>query len=129
LTAFETAQKTTFRHLVLKRLPERYEELCAQKAIANAFQNVDRSQTLFASLSLDPFASLSEDEREVLQLNIQKRHVIGHNLSLADDRYLALAGDSKPGQTIRLLRDDVDRFAEVVSRPIEYLDGQLFPSE
>ena len=125
LTAFETAQKITYRHLMRLRLPERYEELCSAKAVANAFQNIDRSRTLFAKLSLDPFGTLSTDENEVLIVNIQKRHVIGHNLSLADDRYQAIAKDAKPGQTISLLREDVERFAAVASKVVSFLDSNL----
>lgn len=125
LTAFETAQKTLYRHLVRHRLPDHYDELCTQRVIGNAFQNIDRSRALFANLSLDPFDALSIDDSEVLNLNIQKRHVIGHNLSLADDRYQTLAKDARPGQTIALMRDDVMQFATVTAKVVSVLDAQL----
>jgi hypothetical protein len=127
LTAFETAQKTVYRYLLKARLPERYDELCLQRVIGNAFQNMERSKALFGNLSIDPYASLSREDLETLSLNIQKRHVIGHNLSIADDRYQALANDARPGQTINLLREDVERFATVAAIVITNLDAELRP--
>jgi hypothetical protein len=127
LTAFETAQKTVYKHLVATRMSERISELASLKAIGNAFQNVDRARALFAHLSIDPYASLAEDDLETLKLNIQKRHVIGHNLSIADDRYQALANDVRPGQTIAILRADVEEFATATSDVIANLDAELRP--
>jgi hypothetical protein len=61
-------------------------------------------------------------------VNIQRRHVIGHNLSIADDRYQALASDIRPGQTINLLREDVEHFATAAERVVAKLDAELRPS-
>jgi hypothetical protein len=66
LTAFETAQKTIYRYLAKARIPDRYEELCSQKLIGNAFQNTDRSRALFGNLSINPYSSLSPDDLETL---------------------------------------------------------------
>lgn len=129
LTALETAQKTLYRYLVRLRFPEHYEELCSTKKIGNAFQNLERSKALFVSLSIDPYSLLSADDLEVLNLNIQKRHVIGHNLSIADDRYQALANDARSGQTINLLREDVERFASVAALVVKHLDAELRPTK
>lgn len=125
LTAFEATQKTVYRYLLRTRVPSRFEELCGRKTIRNAFQNVDRSRSLFSELGVDAHSSLSHEELQTLELNIQKRHVIGHNLSVIDDRYQALAADGQPGQTISLLREDVERFASITAAIVTKLHEQL----
>ena len=60
--------------------------IVSAKAIGNVFQNIDRGRKQFAFLSIDPYAGLSDEEIAVLRLNIEKRHVVGHNLGIADEK-------------------------------------------
>ncbi len=62
--------------------------------IGNDFQNIERAQKRFAEFSLDPFDQLTDHERDILELNIQKRHVIGHNLGVVDDKFAKHAADA-----------------------------------
>ena len=102
LTAFETAMKTVYRHLVRQRMPDQAAELSGKKEIGNGFQNIERGRGKFAAFRIDPFAALGKDEIELLRLNIQKRHVIGHNLGIADEYYAELTQGEQPGETVNL---------------------------
>jgi hypothetical protein len=102
LTAFETALKTVYRHLARRVFPGEAAVLCNKKEIGTAFQNVDRAREKLARFGCDPFVSLDQDALETLRINIQKRHVVGHNLGLADDRYIELTQQEQPGETVDL---------------------------
>ena len=88
LTALETYLKTLFRFAVRQRYPERYEELCSKKAIGNSFQNIERGRKQLELLSIDPFVGLGDKDLDTLRRSIERRHVVGHNLSMADEAYV-----------------------------------------
>lgn len=113
LTALESYLKTVFRFLVLQREPDQYEALCSKKAIGNSFQNMERGRAQFAKLGLDPYARLSESDLKTLQLNIEKRHIIGHNLGVIDENFAKKAADEAQGETVELLGSDTKRFADI----------------
>lgn len=125
ITAFETTLKTIFRFLVRRKCSDRYESLCSEKAIRNAFQNVDRAKGLFENVSVDPFAGLEAGDLEFLRLNIQKRHVIGHNLGIVDESYAELTDGDEPGKTVALLGDEITRFAKLCLDIVTHLDSEL----
>lgn len=121
LTALETFLKTIFRFLVKTRLPDQAEVLSEKKAIGNRFQNIERARELFGKIAIDPFAGLTEDQLQCLHLNIEKRHVLGHNLSLADESFSQKIG-AETGQTIALVADDVQKFSQIASAIIRRLE-------
>jgi hypothetical protein len=82
----------------------------------NPFQNIDRGRSLYGEIGIDPYRVLSADELGFLTVHIEKRHVIGHNLGLADERYLQRVGHEDEGENVRILGDDVRRFAELAYR-------------
>src|SRR5262249_50876987 len=127
VTAFETTLKTVFRHLVRRDCGERYESICSEKVIRNAFQNVDRAKGLFENVGVDPFAGLDAGDLEFLRLNIQKRHVIGHNLGIVDESYAALADGNGPGETVELLGAEIQRFASICLNIVGILEHSLRP--
>lgn len=129
LTAFETALKTVYRHLVRKAVPEEATGLCSKKEIGAAFQNIDRAREKFGRFGLDPFGSLDPNALETLRVNIQKRHVIGHNLGLADDHYVELTQQEQPGETVALIGGEVQRFAELCLAVVCGLEEHLYPAE
>ncbi len=103
LTAFEATLKTVHAHLVrAPRAPDDADKLTGKKAVGNAFQNVERGRELFRKIGLDPFDTLSEAEIGHLRLNIQKRHVLGHNLGVADEHYAQFSEKNEPGETVNL---------------------------
>lgn len=121
LTAFEATLKTIYHHNVATR-PEGSPEV---KPVGNAFQNIERGRKRFGEFAFDPYGALSPDELAVLTLNIQKRHVIGHNLGVADAAFAEHAADARVGETVPLVGDDVLQFAEIAQMVVNGIDGWL----
>lgn len=121
LTAFEATLKTVY----LYGMAQRPEGAPPVKPVGNEFQNVERATRRFTELGFDPFITLSEAERAVLLLNIQKRHVVGHNLGIVDAKFAEQAGDARIGETVRLLADDIRTFAQIGQAIVDQLDAWL----
>ena len=124
LTAFETALKTVFRCLIRLHRPNQAPDLLSKKII---FQNVDRIREYFAKLGIDPFAPLSARDLQFLSTNIQKRHLIGHNLGIADEHYSQLTQSEQPGETVQLLGNEIGLFAEICMAVVSGLETWLLP--
>lgn len=118
LTAFETYLKTIYR-FIEQHAPagER------KKPRANAFQNVKDGRDLYGQLGIDPYEVLDEADTAFLVLNIQKRHVIGHNLGIVDERYKEAVEAEEPGKTVPLLADEIVRFADLCELVVRHLEG------
>ena len=128
LTAFEATLKSVHAQLVRTHLPDQVEKLLSKKAVGNAFQNVERGRKLFGKLGIDPFDVLDEAGMEHIQLNAEKRHVLGHNLGIADDHYASFAEDLEPGETVTLIGEDIQRFAELCLKVVARLEDSLLPA-
>jgi hypothetical protein len=120
LTAFETTLKTVYLHKVRQR-----DAAKPVKPVGNAFQNIERGRRLFAEFDFDPFAVLTEDALAALTLNIQKRHVIGHNLGVADAAFAEHAADARVGETIPLMGEDILQFAGLCQLVVNHIDAWL----
>ena len=126
VTAFETYQKTCYRSLVKKSFShEQAEKLTTKRTIGNRFQNIDRAKDLYNNLSIDPFSSLTVDEVKLMKLNIEKRHVIGHNLSMADEAYSEEGEREKPGTTVKILADEISEFIKTAKKVVLELEKKL----
>lgn len=121
LTAFEATLKTIYLHGMAQRDPGSP----TFKPVKNDFQNIANATKRFADLGFDPFDVLSDDERGVLGLNIQKRHIIGHNLGVVDEKFAAHAEDAKIGETVHLVGEDIRQFARIGQKVVDRLDGWL----
>ncbi len=119
LTALETYLKAIYRFLVNYRRPEDADELLKGRLI---FQNIERAQRYFKKIRVDPYGALGDEDLDMLWLYIQKRHVIGHNLSLVDDFYTDKDETEESGQTVSLLSDDITQFAQLASRVVKHLE-------
>ena len=126
VTALETYLKTVYRYLVRKRLQQEVAKMNSAKAIGNAFQNLGRARQKYSVLEIDPFAALEEDDLNYLRLNIEKRHVLGHNLGLSDEKYAEITQGEQPGQTVVLLAHEVERFATVAAKVVARLEDKAF---
>jgi hypothetical protein len=123
LTAFETYQKTFYRYEIRKRFSqEEGKKLTSKAAIGNRFQNIDKAKQLYKNLGLDPFGVLFPGEIELLHSNIEKRHVIGHNLSLADETYSETGKTEQPGTTVEILAEDITQFAKTAKKVVLALE-------
>ena len=122
LTAFETYLKAIYRFLVRLRLPQDAATLNAKKTIRNRFQNIKGGQELFSKVGIDPYETLEEGNLSLLRVNIEKRHVVGHNLSMADEAYAQAAQSEQPGQTVQLLAQDIVQLAQICGAVIKHLE-------
>jgi hypothetical protein len=121
LTAFEATLKTVYHYGVA---PQGSHEP-APKPILNDFQNVEKAKRRFQALHFDPFEHLDAGQLAVLVLNIQKRHIIGHNLGVVDAKFAQHAQDAKVGETVRLVGEDIRVFAAVSQIVVDRLDTWL----
>lgn len=121
LTAFEATLKSVYLYGMGQRGPD----AMPFKPVKNDFQNIANATKRFAELEFDPFGTLSEDERAILSLNIQKRHIIGHNLGVVDERFATHAEDARIGETVHLVGEDIRQFAAVGQKVIDRLDEWL----
>ncbi|TFI58417.1 hypothetical protein E2493_09790 [Sphingomonas parva] len=120
LTAFEATLKTVYlfgREAAFPGDPV--------ANIGNAFQNVERGQKQFAELGFNPFDVLEDEELAALKLNIQKRHVIGHNLGVIDAKFADLSGEAGIGETVHLVGEDTRAFAIIAQKVVDGIDGWL----
>lgn len=127
LTALEAYHKTIYKFLVRKRIadPQEVQKLCSKKHVGNAFQSIDRGRGLYARFGIDPYDRLAPDELDSLNLNVHKRHVLGHNLGMADESYAGVVSRSeKVGETVTVLADEVTRFATICEAVIVRLEEE-----
>lgn len=121
LTAIEATLKAVYYHGIMRRglggPPT--------KPVKNDFQNVDRAQERFNELALDPFDGLDAAALKALRLNIQKRHVIGHNLGIVDAKFAEHAANARVGETVHLVGEDIRRFSAISQQVIDRLDTWL----
>lgn len=120
LTAFEATQKTVYLFGKAQASGG-----VAPKPVGNDFQNLEKAQKRFAELQLDPFHSLTEAELATLRLNIQKRHVIGHNLGVVDAKFAQHADEARVGETVELVAGDIKEFAAICQKVVDDLDAWL----
>ena len=120
LTAFEATLRMIYMHR--KQIDKPNQEL---PQVGNAFQNIERTRKLFAEWDFDPFAVLDEAAMKTLRIDIQKRHVIGHNLGVIDTKFLDHATEAKLGETVALVAQDVNRFAETCYTVVQNVDSWL----
>lgn len=123
VTAFETYQKAIYKYMVHKVYPkDEAAKMTSKRVVGNRFQNIQRAKELYSKLSIDPFSVLTPDELSLITLNIEKRHVIGHNLSIADEAYSDLGNRERPGTTVEILADEISEFAKTAKKVILELE-------
>lgn len=121
LTAFEATLKTVY----LFGIANRPAGAPAVKPVGNDFQNIEKADRRFKDLALDPFQHLTGQELAILKLNIQKRHIIGHNLGVVDAKFAEHAADARLGETVKLVAQDVRQFATLCQKVVDHLDTWL----
>lgn len=122
VTALETTLKSVFVHLVAIRKPDPAPDLIK---LGNAFQNLKKAQKQYAKLNINLLAELPEENRSIIERQIQKRHVIGHNLGLADERYLDVDNTTEVGQSVPLLAHEIEAFAQACAQLIQSIEKEL----
>lgn len=122
----ETYLKTVYQFLVRKRYTAaEAQRLCSKKTIQNAFQNIECGERLFRqSLNIELFDHLQSSARERLHVNLEKRHLIGHNLGLIDVAFAQSVGAKSVGSNVPLVAEEVSAFAVVASSVVARLETQ-----
>lgn len=122
VTAFEATLKVVYLYGKTKASTN------SLPKVSNDLQNVEKALRRFAELGFSPFDNLLESEMAALRLNIEKRHIIGHNLSVVDEKFATHASNAKVGQTVHLVGEDIRQFAAIGQRVIDNLDTWLVGS-
>ena len=84
-----------------------------------------RGQERFAEFGCDPYSVLADDELAAMKLNIQKRHVIGHNLGVVDAKFAEESGEAGLGETLHLVGEDIRTFAHLAQKVVNALDAWI----
>lgn len=116
LTAFEATLKTVYLFGAGN---------ASAKPPRNDFQNIEKAKKRFEELGVDPFQHLVPEELTTLELNIQKRHVIGHNLGVVDPKFADHAREARVGETVHLVASDIREFAALCQKVVDDLDAWL----
>ncbi len=122
LTAMETTLKTVYRHIVHTHFPDLTEKLAN---IGNAFQNLERAEKKFRALNIDLLEDLSDTEQTSMVQAIQKRHVIGHNLGLADEKYTRTVEDAEVGRNVPVVAEEIEHFAALCAKLVRSVEEEL----
>lgn len=125
VTALETTLKSVFRYLVNKHRPEQAEHFLDSRKIGSAFQNLEKAKKQYKKLDIDLLAGIEEGVIEQLQRQIQKRHVIGHNLGLADEKYISVDDNADVGRNVPILATEIESFAHGCAQLIQLLEKEL----
>jgi len=76
-------------------------------------------------LQIGPCYALSDAGREALELNIQKRHVVGQNLGVVDAKFAENARNARLGETVELVGTDIREFALLCQVVVLALDDWI----
>jgi hypothetical protein len=122
--------KALYRYAVRRRYdPERATEL--ERHIGTTFQRLSGATERFAKdLDIDLLVHLTPEDVEVLTLVFNKRHVLTHNLGLADERFLMQTQTDlqhQVGQEIEITREETLRALDIVSDVLRRADEQARP--
>ena len=124
VTGFETYLKSTFR-LVLRVRPRASGLFQKKELRGNPFQNLERASGLFAKLNVPLFEAVDPEAFEQLRRDFEKRHVVGHNLGLADEKYAEVAADAQVGETVPLLGGEIEEFARTCVTVLGTLEQEV----
>ena len=122
VTVFESLQKLFYNNFVKRGYPQLWKELI-NKGVGTTFQNVKRAEAKYCEIGLHPYEDLTENERNLLEHNISKRHVIGHNLSVIDQRYSEKSTEKETGATLTILKDEVLDFVDIIEKIVLNLEN------
>jgi hypothetical protein len=87
--------------------------------LGNSFQNLNRANDLFKAQEVDLLSKLSTEEKEFMELQFAKRHVITHNLGMIDSKFTKqMSSLQETGQDVSLTIDDVKKLLVLIEKVI-----------
>lgn len=99
-----------------------------EKRAGNKFQNIDRSHDLLSTdLGFDFKSKLALPDESILNLGLQKRHIIVHNSGIIDDKYCQNTGEpaSLVGKRLSISKNDVDVFVKTVTKVVGIIESTV----
>jgi hypothetical protein len=120
VSIFEGFLKNIYIYGIYHRLSKEVADKKAEQ-FKVTFQRLDGAQKLyFSDLGYDIFSNISEGERQFLEEQFLKRHVLTHNLGLVDEKYLERANYYlKQGTELEILQSDVSHALKIVATIVE----------
>lgn len=115
--------KALYRQAVRRRYdPQKAAQL--EQHIGTTFQRLSGATDCFMNdLSIDILADVALDDIELLSRVFNKRHVLTHNLGLADERFLTQTHVAQQvGQEIEVTREETLRALDIVSKALRRAD-------
>jgi len=122
--------KALYRHTVRRRY-DREQAAQLERQIGTTFQRLRGATERFAKdLSIDLLADVAPDDIELLTRVFNKRHVLTHNLGLADEKFLAQTHqEQQVGQDIEVTREETLHALDIVSQVPRCTDEQARPAQ
>ena len=123
---FEGFLKNIYIYGIYRNLSKEEADKKAER-IKVTFQRLDGAQKLFFSdLHYDVFSIIPEEERQFLEEQFLKRHVLTHNLGLVDEKYLEKANHYlRQGTELEILPNDVSHALKIVATIVENSAQQI----
>lgn len=121
VSLFEGFLKVIYSY-ALKYMINEHERQEKLNKLKNAFQNASRAESIIqADLNWNLFNSISQSERDFLELQFAKRNIITHNLSQVDKKFRKLAQSFQDeGQEVEIRSQDIYELLKVVERVLSF---------
>ena len=112
---FEGFMKRLYSKALEKSVTEQQRQQKLKK-VGNTFQNFSKAETMLrADFGVELFEKASPSDRRFLELQFAKRHVITHNLSEVDERYLKqIQTGQDAGQQVELDDEEIRKVLVLV---------------
>lgn len=94
-------------------------------------QNFDQASEAFQTIGIDLRQGMTPEQIERIKWNIQRRHLVGHNLGLADEKFVTFKSDmsfgtpAREGQTITIMPESVEEFVADIRQPVSVLNATI----
>ncbi len=126
ITLFESFLKHLYGYKVKNTKGSDAQE--ALKKIGNSFQRLDGAADSYRDdFKYELFADISKSERDALELQFMKRHIITHNLGMVDSKFLEKTGlQLREGAEVELDKDEVREALDTVVKTVSKAIGELF---
>ncbi len=123
LTAFEAALKVAFRQLAAMKTDDGDEP--PSPPTPNVFQNIIKGAKTYRRIGIELYESLDDIQLKSLSDHVQRRHVIGHNLGIADDLFTQHTDSGRVGQTVSIVAEDIRAFGGLCRQVVKHVDQCL----
>ena len=119
LTSFETYLKNIFYFIA------EVKNIIQDKTKTKVFQNLGKIEKFYQEINIDPFILITNDEKEKLKRYIEIRHVIGHNLSITDEKFVSKFSNYSEGMNVSISENEVLEFVMICEKVVVFLEQTI----